>query len=344
LVVGFAYLVAAFFVQGAFKEALQALFVVAFAIGLHRLAREWPPRIAAPPAVRAVPLAVIAIGSAYTYSFPGLSWLAGAAAVWAAVELWRARGRGRAIEARRLLRLAAPTVAVAFVVLAVAIAPEVGRMANFADFETFNPSGAGLGNLFNRLSPLEALGIWPSGDFRVEPGDGAVPAIVFYLGAALGLAALGVFARRREPLTWALVGISLLALLLSFGYPTPQFKFAYQYLPGVALFRAPSRILLVTSFTLPVLATLGAMAFRGRQAAIAVATMCLIAASGALAFLLQRTGQAWLTAKWYPAPPHLRQLVVWGLICTVSAETGGHDQPPSPLRQRLQEPLGSQDE
>jgi hypothetical protein len=49
-----------------------------------------------------------------------------------------------------------------------------------------------LGNLVNQVSPLEALGIWPSGDFRLEPGDGAVPAPVFYLGALLGLAALGL--------------------------------------------------------------------------------------------------------------------------------------------------------
>ena len=63
-------------------------------------------------------------------------------------------------------------------------------MVDFANFETFNPPGAGLGNLFNRLSPLEALGIWPSGDFRVEPGDGAIPALVFYLGAARAAAAL----------------------------------------------------------------------------------------------------------------------------------------------------------
>jgi hypothetical protein len=49
-----------------------------------------------------------------------------------------------------------------------------------------------LGNLVNQISPLEALGIWPSGDFRLEPGDGAVPAPIFYLGALLGLAALAV--------------------------------------------------------------------------------------------------------------------------------------------------------
>ena len=50
-------------------------------------------------------------------------------------------------------------------------------MVDFASYSTFDPKGAGLGNLFNRISPLEALGIWPSGDFRVEPGDGFAPAV-----------------------------------------------------------------------------------------------------------------------------------------------------------------------
>ena len=63
-------------------------------------------------------------------------------------------------------------------------------MIDFASFETFDPSGPGLGNLFNPISPLEALGIWPSGDFRLDPGDGAMPAIGYYLGGALGLVAL----------------------------------------------------------------------------------------------------------------------------------------------------------
>ena len=64
-------------------------------------------------------------------------------------------------------------------------------MVDFASFETFDPSGAGLGNLFNPISPLEALGIWPSGDFRLDPGDGAMPAAGYYLGGALALVALG---------------------------------------------------------------------------------------------------------------------------------------------------------
>ena len=86
-----------------------------------------------------------------------------------------------------------------FVVLA---APEIGRMIDFGGFETFAPAGAGLGNLFGQISPFEALGIWPSGDFRLTPGAGAVPAIGYYAGAALALALLLVglrwALRRRE--------------------------------------------------------------------------------------------------------------------------------------------------
>jgi hypothetical protein len=65
-------------------------------------------------------------------------------------------------------------------------------MLDFASFETFNPDGAGLGNLFNPISPLESLGVWPSGDFRLDPGAGFAPAFLFYAGGALALAALVV--------------------------------------------------------------------------------------------------------------------------------------------------------
>jgi hypothetical protein len=63
-------------------------------------------------------------------------------------------------------------------------------MIDFRGFETFDPAGPGLGNLFGQISPFEALGIWPSGDFRLAPGDGAVPAALYYLGAAFATALL----------------------------------------------------------------------------------------------------------------------------------------------------------
>jgi hypothetical protein len=191
LLVGFAYLLASTYVQGSFKEALEALFLIAFAVGLGELAADWPlARRPGPRALRAVPLAVLGIGALYAYSFPGLVWLAGALGVWAVVELAFAARAGGLVRVRSGVRQAAPAALVAIAVLAAVAAPEIGRMLDFGSFETFNPVGSGLGNLFNRLSPLEALGIWPSGDFRVEPGDGAVPAVVFYLGAALAVGAL----------------------------------------------------------------------------------------------------------------------------------------------------------
>jgi hypothetical protein len=192
--VGLAYLVASYLVQGAFKETMQATWVLVFAIGLHELARgglvEDPPRGGLRGALAAVPLAALAVGSVYSYSFPGLLWLAGAAALWAAIEL-ALGARAQSGGAAALARAAAPAAAVAIAIVCVASAPEIGRMVEFAGFETFDPSGPGLGNLFNPISPLEALGIWPSGDFRLDPGDGAVPAVGFYLGELLGLAALG---------------------------------------------------------------------------------------------------------------------------------------------------------
>jgi hypothetical protein len=87
-------------------------------------------------------------------------------------------------------------------------------MIDFHSFETFDPNGPGLGNLFGQISPFEVLGIWPSGDFRLSPGDGAVPALGYFLGAAyasiLLLYGLVVCWRRRE--TALIAGLAAAAL------------------------------------------------------------------------------------------------------------------------------------
>ena len=215
LLVGVPYLVASYLIQGAFKETMEALWVLAFAIGLHELSRSTLVPGARRGPLVAVPLAALAIGSIYSYSFPGLLWLAGAAGLWAVVEIaMKVRRRSRSA-ARALVRKAALPAVVAVGVLVVVAAPESGRMVNFASFETFNPPGAGLGNLFNPISPLEALGIWPSGDFRLDPGDGAIPAFGYYLGELLGLAALAYglvwWLRRSE---WAVPSALAVAVVL----------------------------------------------------------------------------------------------------------------------------------
>jgi hypothetical protein len=196
LLVGLAYIVASYFAQGAFKETMQALFFLAFVLSLREAGRSWSDLL-----LRFVPAALIAVGSVYTYSFPGLIWLGGAVVIWVVIE------------ARKGLPLRALGLALlAFFVL---VAPEIGRMIDFHSFETFNPNGPGLGNLFGEISPFEALGIWPSGDFRLAPGDGAVPALAYYLGIAFALALLiyGIvwLWRRRETTILAGLGAGGLA-------------------------------------------------------------------------------------------------------------------------------------
>jgi hypothetical protein len=166
LLIGLAYVVASYFAQGAFKETMQALFLLAFVLALREGQRD---RAGLP--LQYVPAALIAVGSVYTYSFPGLIWLGAAAVVWAL-----------------LTRPALRALGFALVVFLVATLPEIGRMLDFHSFETFDPDGPGLGNLFGQVSPFEVLGIWPSGDFRLAPGDGAVPALAYHLGIAFGLA------------------------------------------------------------------------------------------------------------------------------------------------------------
>ena len=82
LVVGLAYVVASYFAQGAFKETIQALLVLAFVLALRESTRTWRDL-----PLRFVPAALLAVGSVYVYSFPGLIWLIGTAVIWALLEL-----------------------------------------------------------------------------------------------------------------------------------------------------------------------------------------------------------------------------------------------------------------
>ncbi len=222
LLVGLAYVFASYFAQGAFKEVMLAFFLLGFVLFLRESVRE---PTGSP--LRFAPAALIAVGAVYTYSFPGLLWLIGTAVVFAIVALVTSAGGApmgapRRAEAKQstvgVIGATGPAVArpvlIAIGVLVVLIAPEIGRMIDFHKFETFDPNGPGLGNLFGQVSPFEALGIWPSGDFRLAPGDGAVPAAAYYLGAAFATVLLlyGIWRCWRGRETVVLSGLFVAAV------------------------------------------------------------------------------------------------------------------------------------
>jgi hypothetical protein len=231
-----AYLAAAYLAQGAFKEPLLGLALLGFALALPPLLPLWSRGEGSAKA--AIPLGVIAAGTIYNYSFPGLAWLLGAAVIWMLVVALRERDRVASplagLRLRERLRGARAALVVGIGIPVVAALPELFRLASFSSFKAFNPSGTGptvgFGNLRQPLNPLEAFGIWPSGEFRITPANSTTPEIAFYLGGLLALVAFAwglgrALSRRESALPSALLAATLVYLgALTLGTPYTQAK------------------------------------------------------------------------------------------------------------------------
>ncbi|HET6831580.1 MAG TPA: hypothetical protein VFH44_09560 [Solirubrobacterales bacterium] len=229
------YLGAAYLTQGAFKEPLQAMLLIAFALALAALVGVRSPLTERTveagardvhPLLRVLPLAVLAAASVFNYSLPGLLWIGAVGAVVLLVRWFIVQPRPT-LPADWLRRLA-PYLLGLIVVVAIATAGEWSRIADFSRLSALNPDrfGSDLGNLAQALSPLEALGIWPAGEFDATPSSAGAPAALFYLGALIGLAALtlGLLRDRREgswtlpALLVAMAAVYVLAALFSSPY------------------------------------------------------------------------------------------------------------------------------
>jgi hypothetical protein len=222
------YLAAAYLAQGAFKEPLLALALVGFTLGLPALRGSWSGAGGSARAV--IPLGVIAAGTIYNYSFPGLAWMLGATIVWMLLIALREHD----LRLRERLRGARSALALGIAIPIVAALPEIFRLASFSNFKAFSPSGTGptvgFGNLRQPLNPLEAFGVWPSGEFRITPANSTTPEIAFYLGALLALVAFAwglgrALSRRESALPSALLASTVLYLVsLALGTPYTQAK------------------------------------------------------------------------------------------------------------------------
>jgi hypothetical protein len=217
-----AYLAAAYYAEGAFKETILACLLLAFAVHLNQVRARWALASATRAWCSVLPSVLLAAGAVYTYSYVGLTWFAVTVALWAVAEtVYRPSLLLGWLSARRLRRTA-PWLAGTVVLGLLVLLPVAGQALTFFRSVGFSPSGAipaaALGNLRAPLSPYEMFGIWVSQDFRGFPSN------VFHAGElaaiAVAVALWGLWwsiRRRLFVLPAAAVGCSLIWLVSSHG-------------------------------------------------------------------------------------------------------------------------------
>jgi hypothetical protein len=199
------YLAVSYYAQGTFKETAEALFALGVAVGLHNLDspfRSWRD---------ALPWLAIAGGVFFAYSFAGLAWPLGIVALWG---LTRPAVR-RVLAPRRLLRLLLRPLTLVGIALLAAIGAAV-TVGPFGFAESFNTVAAA--NTYGPVSPLEALGVWPTPNYRLEAPGGVQLA---GLWGAIGVLALVIgfawwIARRELAVPAGLLACALLYLAAVF--------------------------------------------------------------------------------------------------------------------------------
>jgi hypothetical protein len=215
------YLAASYFAQAAFKETAEALFVLTFAIFLWDYERRraadvqmadglGPSAAFWERALEGLPLLALAGGIFFTYSFAGIAWPLAVAGLWSLTQ----PAVRQALRPRALLRfLLRPAVLVTLLVLA-GLAMVATVVGPFGFASSFNKVAGS--NTYGPVSPLEALGIWPASNYRLDAAGGAPLAGLAGAIAVLALAAgVAWWVRRRELTVPVALGACALLYLAS---------------------------------------------------------------------------------------------------------------------------------
>jgi len=291
--VGMPYLIAAYYAQGAFKELLEAVFVVGFAVLL-----------AAPPQLgrlrRWIPAALLVAGTLSVYSFLGALWPLAFLGIWLAGcalrHLAATRGSARALWAAARAGLA--PVAVGTGVLLLVIVPQLPRLASFVSNRT-GQNGTfiakdDLGILVRPLPLWEAFGTWGNPDFRMQAVDHlANRAWILFILALVVLGAMWAI-RRGEWMLVAAVGAAAAIWTASDRTQSP-------YVAAKALVLLTPLVVLVAVRALVEGAAPGGRTTRWWQ---------LLAPALAVVLVLRVADTSWSTLRTAPVGPtdHLREL------------------------------------
>jgi hypothetical protein len=185
------YLAASYFAQAAFKETAEALFVLAFAIFL--LAPGTLPAGLWPRLRFILPPLALAGGIFFSYSFAGLAWPVAILLLWSlTVPAVR-----QALRPRSLLRfLLRPATLLAIAALA-GLAVVLTLVGPFGFAHGFNKVAGS--NTYGPVSPLEALGIWPAANYRLDAVGGAdLPGLAGAIAILALLVGVAWWVQRRE--------------------------------------------------------------------------------------------------------------------------------------------------
>jgi hypothetical protein len=181
VLVSAAYLTASVLGIAGFKELIAGMFLIAFALGLREIERESEGRI---PIL--IGLALITAAMVPVYSFPGVAWLVITAGLWVVAVLLQVRADGGTEAVRRVVRASRPILIPALVVVVIAGLVQLPKVIDFIQSGSIGAVANTNSKLRYVVSPLETLGIWPSGNWLLGTHDVSS----YWIFGAIGLVGL----------------------------------------------------------------------------------------------------------------------------------------------------------
>ena len=245
-----------YYLWGGVKEVAAAMLIVAAAASAATVtARTWT-------AAAVLPITVAGAGLAGVLSVGGLVWLVpGIAVAW----VLAVRRVGMAAAAHRAVVPAGALVVLSLpVLLTGGLLPPTSSPLTAADAR---------GNLIGPLEPAQLAGIWPAGDFRIDPSSELLAYALIAVAILAAGAGVVILWRRRAGATVAYVGGVLVAAVLIWAFGSPW---------------VDAKALATASPAVPFAAMLLAALAATRQAAAGVLLAAVVAAgvlwSNALAY------------------------------------------------------------